>query len=370
MALVYTSMEGYFASVFFLLLACVPERGLYPETWTVSFPQNNPLRYPISDWQEFEVPEGVVSFNLTCGDDRDGVEYSIYRFEGPMGTIVSLGNGQRNNPHYYPLGYRTGLVVEQFPASPSLPLEPGVYRFRLVVKPTDEETECSLVWRDGPIEHGTFDLSFHVASSTGLDAERAEVDPVLQGSITEMTALLAQADIHLGAVQYADLPEHAFTEPLEISESGPSAFTRIRRELEPEPSGAIPVLLVSVIQSSESLVSFADGASPVPGAVRREGCGGNGIAVAYSSMDSAEAGGHILAHEIGHYLGLNHPAEANGVLDALDDTPPCLDADGDGWLQSSECPGSDNLMWWAAGEEDTALTDDQAWVLQRSPALL
>jgi len=80
--------------------------------------------------------------------------------------------------------------------------------------------------------------------------------------------------------------------------------------------------------------------------------------------------GRILAHEIGHALGLFHLSEASGVqLEGLADTPTCLrDVDGDGRVGAADCPeAARNLMFWTEG--GTELTPMQREVIRRSPLL-
>jgi hypothetical protein len=45
-----------------------------------------------------------------------------------------------------------------------------------------------------------------------------------------------------------------------------------------------------------------------------------------------------IAHELGHYLGLNHPSESDGSThDAVDDTPVCTATNASGYLSISSC---------------------------------
>lgn len=90
----------------------------------------------------------------------------------------------------------------------------------------------------------------------------------------------------------------------------------------------------------------------------------------------------ILAHEIGHYLGLYHTSEASGRLhDPLADTPECDttdDLDGDGVVSGSECvdKGLDYLMFWAvdsnsvrSGDFQLLLTRDEGDVANTHPLI-
>jgi hypothetical protein len=82
--------------------------------------------------------------------------------------------------------------------------------------------------------------------------------------------------------------------------------------------------------------------------------------------------GQVMAHEIGHALGLFHTTEAQldehgrPVADQLDDTAVCsTDANGDGLLQPTECAAG-NLMFWSASRGATALTSQQGAIARRS----
>ena len=90
-----------------------------------------------------------------------------------------------------------------------------------------------------------------------------------------------------------------------------------------------------------------------------------------------EALGRVLAHELGHYLGLFHLVERDGFLnEALADTPACpgeRDTDGNG-LTPEECAGvgGDNLMFPLLAERlaAPALSPSQRAVLRRTASLV
>ena len=77
------------------------------------------------------------------------------------------------------------------------------------------------------------------------------------------------------------------------------------------------------------------------------------------------------AHEMGHWLGLNHTTEDGGLAhDSIADTPECpptADADQNGSLSVEECAAFDGnyLMFWAGA--GPILSGDQSIVLRSTP---
>jgi hypothetical protein len=97
----------------------------------------------------------------------------------------------------------------------------------------------------------------------------------------------------------------------------------------------------------------------------------------------SELGGQVIAHEIGHALGLFHttepaPLRTSGIgpptpiHDQIDDSPACPasadNAPADGVLEIDECRGHDasNLMFWAASRRATSISAGQADIARRS----
>ncbi len=355
---------GYTAVVIFWLVACTVQRGEYPESWTIRFrPQLG--GNIVSEPQRFEVPEGVESFNLVCGDDDDVHQYSLFSLSGPNGVIAGYSRLIPDNPHYLLL-VPGPLLVEQFPQAPNEPVEPGIFTFRVQVEPEEAETECSVVW--GSREANRVNLGIYVGSGTGMTAEDAGADPAVLGVIEEAFDAYSRFGLELGDVTWSDLPTDSYSEPLAAT-AVVGEGARLCRGLDVEP-GAIAVVLVDDIQGDPGPDSFsAGGVSPAPGAAGRPGTSESCIAIALSAPDPA----HSLAHELGHFLGLLHPVEWNGEGgDPLDDTPMCTldaDTDGNGALSSAECGVDGDLMWWVNDTDSEALTADQLWVLQRSPGL-
>ncbi|MFW6049945.1 MAG: hypothetical protein ACODAU_02155 [Myxococcota bacterium] len=128
---------------------------------------------------------------------------------------------------------------------------------------------------------------------------------------------------------------------------------------------SVPVFLVRLV---EGALGISGG---VPGPHGMHGTMGSGIAVSVGPLRigvGSEDGidlGRVLAHELGHFMGLFHTTEPDGFsLEPLSDTPECpedQDRDGDGNLTGSECQefDADNLMFWAATGETLSEQQDE-----------
>jgi hypothetical protein len=140
-------------------------------------------------------------------------------------------------------------------------------------------------------------------------------------------------------------------------------------------------LLADIVTGPGASVWAVSGGIPVPPVL---GTARSGIAVNRTlvEVDPVRAG-QVMAHEIGHALGLYHTTEGTfvrrgdsgepeAVHDQLDDTPACPpDADrspADGTLSPDECETHDgrNLMFWAATRSSTRLTPAQGDIARRS----
>ncbi|MBF0424020.1 MAG: hypothetical protein HQL73_13625 [Magnetococcales bacterium] len=124
-------------------------------------------------------------------------------------------------------------------------------------------------------------------------------------------------------------------------------------------------------------------ASAIPGSMGLAG-GFNGILIGLAPhrinriLDTNFLG-ETAAHEMGHFLGLFHTSESDGVtFDPIADTPECpigRDINRSGSVEADECAGlaADNLMFWTpyttTGTRVTqdGLTNDQRTVIRYAP---
>lgn len=198
--------------------------------------------------------------------------------------------------------------------------------------------------------------------------DNSEVYPAeLAAAVKMASALLAPAGLSLRVVRVRRMRGE---DPLVVERGDHAALDRAMDtlfECEPNPEARddrwVPVLLTGCLKARDPLLgqsSEVDGlVSHIPGGFTTSGvahgvflkgrsCFGGSAPLAWESA----ALGKLLAHELGHYLGLYHSVESDGTQDTLTDT------------------GADNLMNYRPFlSGSTQLSAGQSRVMRRHPAV-
>ncbi|MFP4600613.1 MAG: M57 family metalloprotease [Persicimonas sp.] len=256
-------------------------------------------------------------------------------------------------------------------------------RYELIVE-ADQQKPCLYVLDD---QRGTsLDLNIYLVGADGRTAEDAPADSDLQQVLEIVDQIYAGTGIQLGQVRYFDVPDQVRAsyrvvrsqdDVDRLTAYGEAADATLDAHL------AIDLFLVDdILLGGGDIQGISAG---LPGAAGLHGNPRNGLVFQTTDLGSDnDHVAHLVAHELGHYLGLRHTTEVvkdtgtqmertleelMGVTDPIEDTPVCDQIQQTGF----DCPDADNLMFPAAPptaeQRRSALTDGQNSVLRANPLL-
>jgi hypothetical protein len=324
-----------------------------------------------------EVPDDAHSFVLTVTPPAGNFSIRPLRVSAPSGTIFPASVSRAEERKYVPNDHSSypGLPYSfMLPNRPELELERGTYTATLEVVPySPDAVSVDVTWVRGvaPPTGGRIDLLLMVFPDQGLDCLRVSKDPTLGRGTEHANRLFAPAGIEIGDVACVDVGQAG----ARAARDDEAPFRAVLDEHTGRSPTAMRVALMELGETTG--LSFG-----IPGAPGRAGLlRSSMIAINPSALRwPADLVGRLLAHEIGHHLGLNHVTEEDHVRhDQLQDTPECkldesdLDEDAGSGTEEACDEARANVMYPAGFSvlplSDVHFSQDQIWVMRRNPFL-
>ncbi len=350
------------------------------------------VRAGFAEMLELATPADAISVTLqaaqTRGDARDLSFLSVTDPDGlqlfDVGQIVMLAD---QPIRWLPAEtYDSASMLIPNTTPDRVTFVPGVHRWAVgpipsamgdVATPTLHLTALVKRARGGSFTTGRIDLNVFVIGISGLTAASAASHSKLQGALTRFEAILAPTGISLGTVRYFDVTGADATtfQVIDSSDGADSELARLFRVGSGGSARGVNVYLVRSISGAGDGFRALGVAGGIPGPVGIDGTGHSGVCVSFSDAvvgsgtTGANVVGQILAHEVGHYVGLFHATEQLRPCGPGEDpSDGCAPFGGGDQLADTTRGDDGNLMYWSivGGGTNTELSDGQGHVYRMS----
>ncbi|RDV37753.1 hypothetical protein DV096_11575 [Bradymonadaceae bacterium TMQ3] len=311
-----------------------------------------------------EVDTGAVGFLLTPFNPG-GLAIEPRTLRRPDGSTLNIQNDYAF--HAINPAILTSLAPMLFPATndTSLANTFGGGTYQMGVASNASET-CHYVIAQ-PSAGRTLRLRFYLVGVPGLSAATAPSNRDLQQAIATMATIYDAMNIEVEVAAYAELSDE-LTASYSIIRTLDDAFDLVALSEAPgttlDENLVVNVFLIDdfAVEDSPGLLGISAG---LPGAAGLHASPASGLVFSTAGLGEDNATiGQILAHEVGHYLGLRHTTEHLGsAQDPITDTPSCLFPN-----LGYFCDDAENFMFpFSLGPDQRQTTAGQSFVLRRNP---
>ncbi len=294
----------------------------------------------------FAVPPNTLGFHVIVESDRPSESLAVMDVLSPNGGFVHKDAKPFGGVHPTSETLFGSTAAVQIPQSQHPDVMPTVVPGNWQVTFRGAGTLRAKVQLqstpDGEFHGGALELDVYLPSGlrlggpTAITPANAATNPEVVGRMRSFFAnVFALYGLRNGPVRFYAIPSRFTT--IEDSELD-SLFQETRV------AGRAQSLHVFLSEGDDSSEWWGIAAG-IPGAANAPGNEQSGLALASIPEANAEIEGVVLAHEAGHFFGLNHTTEISGDPDPLTDTPVCTNINA-GNLDA--CPDVSNVMF-AAG---------------------
>ncbi len=309
-------------------------------------------------------PEGSA---LVFDEAPDGVDMTA------ADTLTGGFGGSALSPNKTPVMLQGTTTL--IPNTPRVALTPGRWTFRAgsfdaafddatdtwTRTPVERDIEVAMLVRTKPVPTtGSIDLVLSFAAQSGLSAASARTDADIVASLDILSRVLGGVGVTLGEVTYRDVTLATSDLPMSPTCNVSDAIAGVFDEAPAPDPNAVHIIFVQHFTCTppggsfdfgDNIVAITFGYPSTPFATR------SGIIASTFGKSVFEPGWwpRMIAHEVGHNLGLFHTRDNGGVVDNIADTA------------EDEAGAATNFMSTDFSQTATTLTPDQGKIVRSSP---
>lgn len=345
---------------------CAADRTTLVET-----PDEFDLPFPLTCVQsvggqvriDYTIPAGTDGY-MIVPFSRDGRTVSPRRVTGPDGLVIDFRGENRFQI----------IVSSLFPFINPL-VVPGAPRHADQLRAGDhtlevETTSADLCWylltRAAP--GVVLDVNVHLVATFGREEQELADSPELAGVLDALDDLFAGVGLRVGRIRVVSVAEstrNAFNVLRSVRDVEQLVATSRQPGATEADALSLNIFFVAAfdIPGAPGVLGISAG---LPGPAGLHGTPASGVTLAapflFQPGSSFALERIVLAHEVGHYLGLFHTTEQDAAtFDPLADTPECR-----GGFPTA-CADRTNLMFPFADIDHTVVTSDQGAQMRANP---
>ncbi|HHH30187.1 MAG TPA: matrixin family metalloprotease, partial [Polyangiaceae bacterium] len=257
-----------------------------------------------------EVPAGATSFALVA--EGLGGELAIAsKVTSPGGQVVFDFNADITTNRTDAQDVLYTLLV---PTNPAVAMEEGDWLVNMMSGSNAIDVDLTAIVKKQPATDSTIDVNLYFAGLELLDGSTAQTDEGFQAILSQVNTIYQGAGLTVRAINYFDVQGEQYA-VIDNDAEMQEMFTTVGRKSEQ----AVNIFFVADLP-------FLGLAGGVPAPPILQGTPKSGVAANMSSYLAAVAAGdqamideaaeevvRIVAHETGHFLGLYHTVEKNGL---------------------------------------------------------